>query len=418
MFKRFGELFEKLNVALGAVSLAAIGIGALTTFGGLGLRHLTKGGVEIIPEKRAEQIANLGISAITFGLLGYSSGVALAYGAAMLPQEVSASITAVSQTLKRKKSQVQDDKSRIKYTYQFQSDKIDIYLYKVMTIKGLEDKLVVGRVEDKSSHKIVIYNELQDYQIDSLCKIFDVDYDQDKLVGKGFSSLKPIPDSAIVEYISAHKTYIYAVENSFYNCSVCKGCTNLYGDNDIVCGIHPYGLDDFQFCPDKKLDSRLVYHCYEREEIIDNFNQQIKLSKAYIQKTDEGYHILWDEHFNRKFYFEWSGNLMQDSDQLNQLGSTNLVDYVQFFSSREIIEQDFSGDLDKINEELKGIAIAQISDKGINLFVKSPSLNSGYTRVYRFRFDGVPLYPYESIVPKKIRNDYNLLNFVEFLKSI
>jgi hypothetical protein len=62
MLKKFcGQAFETVNAALGFISLTAIAIGAVSTFSGLGLRLIVRGGISIIPEERTERLTNLGM---------------------------------------------------------------------------------------------------------------------------------------------------------------------------------------------------------------------------------------------------------------------------------------------------------------------------------------------------------------------
>jgi hypothetical protein len=428
MLKKF-DLFEKLNVVLGVASLSAIFVGALTTFGGLGLRHLSKSGVEIMPEERAERIANLGISSVTFGLLGYSSAIAIAVGSAIIP-EVMKSAASQYQISKRKHlSQVPhtSDKLTVLKPIAFEVEESPIksqandkiYLYKVININGksgYEGKLVVGRIEQEPNHKAIIYSELGEFQINFLCELFD-EYNQNELVGKAFSSLQPNADNAVADYIDAHRHYISVLnKDDFSRCELekCVGCINLYGDHKIFCGIHPFGWQESQPCPDKQVDSRLVFHKYECSEVIEHLNNQMKSSKVYIQRNDDGTLLIWDDHTNRKFCFDWSGDLLSDSDELIELGeNASLLSYVEYFSTREVTQHEYSSQVDKLNEELKGIAVVKISDTGISV---RASFSEYRIHNFRFRFDGMPLYPYESIIPAAIRNNYNLLTLVEYLK--
>ncbi|RUT01593.1 hypothetical protein DSM106972_066900 [Dulcicalothrix desertica PCC 7102] len=68
-------------------------------------------------------------------------------------------------------------------------------------------------------------------------------------------------------------------------------------------------------------------------------------------------------------------------------------------------------------KQLKDIATIEIGDEGIGIRTNyCPRLNTKITRTYRFRFDGVPLYPYESIVPVELKHNYNLVTFIGWLK--
>ncbi|MEO1378324.1 MAG: hypothetical protein AAFW70_29450, partial [Cyanobacteria bacterium J06635_10] len=60
----------------------------------------------------------------------------------------------------------------------------------------------------------------------------------------------------------------------------------------------------------------------------------------------------------------------------------------------------------------------EINDTGINVRVNHcPKFNIKIERQYRFRFDGIPLYPYESIVPQELKYNYNLVTLVEWFKG-
>lgn len=82
-----------------------------------------------------------------------------------------------------------------------------------------------------------------------------------------------------------------------------------------------------------------------------------------------------------------------------------------------LIEFDYSYNIDEFAQQLKGIATVEINDTGINVRVNHcPKFNIKIERQYCFRFDGIPLYPYESIVPPELEYNYNLVTFIEWLK--
>jgi hypothetical protein len=95
-----------------------------------------------------------------------------------------------------------------------------------------------------------------------------------------------------------------------------------------------------------------------------------------------------------------------------------LLSYCQYFAVRAVIEFDYSTKIDEFIKQLKGIATVEIENEGINIRTNyCPHLNINITRTYRFRFDGIPLYPYESIVPVELKHNYNLVTFIEWLKA-
>ncbi|WP_245912458.1 hypothetical protein [Brunnivagina elsteri] len=198
------------------------------------------------------------------------------------------------------------------------------------------------------------------------------------------------------------------------------GCRNFHGADKIVCGMHPYGWEQDDNCPDWQSNQRhkRVYFSFEREEVIYQLNRSIQPNRANLLKNDDGTLTLWDDYTNRRFQFSWSGVLLDDSDKLVELDEhVSLLDYIQHFSVRTVIEFDYSLKVDEFAKQLQGIATVKISDVGINIRVNScPKLNVHIERQYRFRFDGVPLYPYESIVPQLLKYNYNLVTLVEWLK--
>lgn len=161
-----------------------------------------------------------------------------------------------------------------------------------------------------------------------------------------------------------------------------------------------------------------VYFPFEREEVISQLNRSIQPNQVSLLKNDDGTLTLWDDYTNRRFQFSWSGVLLDDSDKLLELGEhAHLLDYIQYFSVRTVIEFDYSLKVDEFAQQLQGIATVNISDSGINVRVNyCRKLNVHINRQYRFRFDGIPLYPYESIVPQLLKYNYNLVTFVEWLK--
>ena len=144
-------------------------------------------------------------------------------------------------------------------------------------------------------------------------------------------------------------------------------------------------------------------------------NQSIKANQATLIKIDNGTLVLRDKYTNRRFGFSWAGKLQEDSDKLVELGEhARLLSYIQYFSVRAVIEFDYSSKIDEFARQLKGIASVEISDTGINVRVKHCPVRN-FERQFRFQLNGIPLYPYESIVPQELKYNYNLVTFVEWL---
>jgi hypothetical protein len=436
MFKRLcSRAFGTINVAVGFSSLAAIVVGAITVFGSAGLLCLDKAGVKTVPEKRIQQTLQLGMGFTLLGSVGFVSATVAAAFIASISDAVDDEEESV--TSSSTSSVVFDSSSSIST----QDNTDSLYLYQIMRILGcrhLDNKLIVGRIEDESSRKVVVYDLLDSDSQDSLMELFDLDYDEEKLIGKAFSSQNPNPNHAIREFVDFYRPQLEfkssCEEFSSFNLETCVGCRNFHGANKIVCGMHPYGWEQDDNCPDWQSNQRRqkVYFPFEREEVISQLNRSIQPNQVSLLKNDDGTLTLWDDYTNRRFQFSWSGVLLDDSDKLLELDEyARLLDYIQYFSVRTVIEFDYSLKVDEFAQQLRGIATVRISDYGINVRVNyCPKLNvhidretSGknysspeISRQYRFRFDGIPLYPYESIVPQSLKYNYNLVTFVEWLK--
>jgi hypothetical protein len=435
MFKRFcGRAFGTINVAVGFSSLAAIVVGTITVFGSAGLLCLDKAGVKTVPEKRIQQTLQLGMGFTLLGSVGFVSATVAA-----------ACIASISGAADKEESVTSSSTSSVVFesseSIPTQDNTDSLYLYQIMQITGcryLDNKLIVSRIEHESSRKIVIYDLLDSDSQDSLMELFDLGYDEDKLIGKAFSSQNPNPNYAMREFVNFYRPQLEfkssCEEFSSFNLETCVGCCNFHGADKIVCGIHPYGWEGDDNCPDWQSNQRRkrVYFPFEREEVIYQLNQSIKPNQATLIKNDDGTLTLWDDYTNRRFEFSWSGFLLYDSDKLLELGGhAHLLDYIQYFSVRTVIEFDYSLKVDEFAQQLRGIATVKISDAGINIRVNyCPKFNTHIdretsgknnsspeiSRKYRFRFDGIPLYPYESIVPQSLKYNYNLVTFVEWLK--
>lgn len=415
MLKKFcGQAFEAVNVALGFISLTAIAIGAVSTFSGLGLRLIARGGVSIIPEERTESLTTLGMGLCLCGGVGFAGAVVAAAGAASLLDGVD-------------KEELQTDANNrvvFKPSDSVQQESSDfLYLYQVMRIEGsraLDNKLIVGKIEDEPTRKVVIYDMLGSH-VDSLMEIFDADCDELELVGKAFSSTLPNPWDAVCDFIDYHRPQL-GKKDWLGNCiKKCVGCRNFHGENAIICGYYPFGWEENCPCPDWQSLNNKQRICfpYEREEVIERLNQDIEPNQAVIQKNDDGTLTLWDNYTLRRFQFTWAGILLNDSDRLLELGiHASLLSYCQYFAMRAVVEFDYSSKIDEFTKQLKGIATIEIEDERINIRTSyCPHFNINIARTYRFRFDGIPLYPYESIVPVELKHNYNLVTFIEWLKA-
>ena len=421
MFNKFCiKAFQAINLTVGATSLVAVTVGIVLGFGSFGLLYLEKAGVKTISEKKIQQALNLGVGSAALGTVGFLSATVAAASVSSIvsdadlddEEEFLASIKTNYLVFKPASSMFIEDNTDL------------LYLYKILQIEGcsqLENKLIVGRIEEKASQKVVIYDLLDCYHKESLIEIFDVDFDEDKLNGKAFSSTKSNPWDAACEFVDFYRSQLEFQrheELSSFNLKKCAGCRNFHGADKIVCGIHPYGWDD-NACPDWQSDyhRKRVYFQFEREEVIESLNQRIEVNQATLIKNDDGTLTLWDDFTNRRFHFSWAGKLQDDSDKLVELGEhAQLLSYVQYFSVRAVIEFDYSFQIDEFAQQLKGIATVEISDTGVNVRVKHCPVRN-QERQYRFRLDGIPLYPYESIVPQEIKYSYNLVTFVEWLKA-
>lgn len=294
-----------------------------------------------------------------------------------------------------------------------------------MRIEGysqFDTKLIVGRLENEPLRKIVVYDYLDFYK-DELMGIFDFNFDEDRLIGKAFSSLKPKPLYAVSEFVDYYRPQLefksLFEEFSSFNLETCAGCRNFHGADKIVCGIHPYGWDESCACPDWQSNNRQkrVYFPFEREKTVEQLNQSIETNQATLMKNDNGTLTLWDDYTNRRFHFSWAGKLQDDSDKLLELcDRARLLSYIQYFSVRAVIEFDYSSKIDEFAQQLESIANVEIGDTGIIVTIKHYMMRNN-KRQYRLKLNGIPLYPYESIVPQELKYNYNLATFIEWLKA-
>jgi hypothetical protein len=436
MLKKFCiQAFEVVNVTVGVSSLTAIVVGAITIFGSASLLGLDRVGVKTIPNKQTQQTLQIGMGFTLAGGVGFVSAITFAAGFATISSAIDKDDESESITSHHANSVVFNS------SIPNQDNSNSLYLYQIMRITGcrhLEDKLIVARIEDEKSRKIVIHDLLDSDFQHSLMELFDICCDEEKLIGKAFSSSQANPKHAIREFIDFYRPQLEfksSCEEFSFNLETCVGCRNFHGANKIVCGIHPYGWERDENCPDWEFNQRnqRVYLTFERQGVIDQLNRSIESNQAYLLKNDDGTLTLWDDYTNRRFQFSWSGFLLDDSDKLVDLGGhAQLLDYIQYFSERNVVKVDYSSKIDEFAQQLKDIATVEISNTGINIKVNyCPKFNiyieretSGnnnsspeISRKYRFRFDGVPLYPYESIVPQKLKYNYNLVTFVEWLRA-
>lgn len=88
---------------------------------------------------------------------------------------------------------------------------------------------------------------------------------------------------------------------------------------------------------------------------------------------------MWDNHTNRRFYFSWAGIVLNDSDQLLELGEhARLLSYIQYFSVRTVIEFDYSTKIDEFARQLKGIATVE------TILLKPPRISYNLVNLLTF----------------------------------
>ncbi|MHC5771356.1 MAG: hypothetical protein ACYTXI_38495 [Nostoc sp.] len=414
MLKKFAfNCLRNINAAFGMVSLTAIGLGAIATFSGLGLLYLARGGFPIVEKERSEQIASTGIGAI---VLGFTGIIFASLGGAFL---------SVVEELEETNSGIEPakitDRKPLVFTklesFKKSNDVPFIYTYTVINFEGHSDLkgLVICRFEEEPYRKLVLYEELRSHHIDDLAVICD-EIDPDRLIGQTFSSYKPLPCEALEEHLDIHRRYVNAVNSEeFSSCylQVCVGCKLLHDANNIVCGIHPYGWFEDGCCPDKQWDERKALFPFEDDAVVESLNREISSNQANICKF-YGDLILWDEYANRRFSFSYSGILLKHSDRLLELGTeARLLSYIQYFRTRNVVVFDYvaSGRVSEFTKELKGIAKIEVDGDKISIFFDI------YAPCHRFRRDGVALHPYSTFVPQELKYNYNLVSYVNYLKS-
>ena len=414
MLKKFAfNYLRNINAAFGMVSLTAIGLGAIATFSGLGLLYLARGGFPIVEKERSEQIASTGIGAI---VLGFTGIIFASLGGAFL------SIVEESEETNSRiePAKIADIKPLVftkPESFEKSNEVPFIYTYTVINFEGHSDfkGLVVCRFEEEPCRKLVLYEKLRSHHIDDLAVICD-EIDPDRLIGQTFSSYKPLPCEALEEHLDIHRRYVNAVNSEeFTSCylQVCAGCKLLHGANNIVCGIHSYGWFEDGCCPDKQWDERKALFPFEDDAVVESLNREISSNQANICKF-YGDLILWDEYANRRFSFSYSGILLKHSDRLLELGTeARLLSYIQYFRTRNVVVFDYvaSGRVSEFTKELKGIAKIEVDGDEISIFFDI------YTPCHRFRRDGVALHPYSTFVPQELKYNYNLVSYVNYLKS-
>lgn len=414
MLKKFAfNCLRNFNAAFGMVSLTAIGLGAIATFSGLGLLYLARGGFPIVEKERSEQIAYIGTGAI---VLGFTGIIFASLGGAFLSiVEESEETNSSIETAK-----IADTKPLVltkPESFEKSNGVPFIYTYTVINFEGHPDfkGLVVCRFEEEPYRKLVLYEELRSHHIDDLAVICD-EIDPDKLIGQTFSSYKSLPCEALEEHLDIHRRYVNAVNSEeFTSCylQVCAGCKLLHGANNIVCGIHPYGWFEDGCCPDKQWDERKALFPFEDDAVVESLNREISSNQANLWKF-YGDLILWDEYANRRFSFSYSGILLKHSDRLLELGTeARLLSYIQYFRTRNVVVFDYvaSGRVSEFAKELKGIAKIEFDGDEISIFFDI------YAPCHRFRRDGVALHPYSTFVPQELKYNYNLVSYVNYLKS-
>lgn len=223
MFKKLCvRAFQSINLAVGASSLIAIAVGALTVFGSSGLICLGKAGVKTIEEKRIQQTLNLGMGSTLLGTVGFASATVAAACVASIINAVEGDDEEESLTSGDTNSVVLKSSESLT-----QEDTDSLYLYQIMRLEGcsrLENKLIIGRVEDELLRKIVVYDYLDPFHKDELMGIFDLNFDEDRLIGKAFSSLKPKPLYAVREFVDFYRPQLEfknSEEFSSFNLETC-----------------------------------------------------------------------------------------------------------------------------------------------------------------------------------------------------
>ena len=90
-----------------------------------------------------------------------------------------------------------------------------------------------------------------------------------------------------------------------------------------------------------------------------------------------------------------------------------LLSYIQYFRTRNVVVFDYvaSGRVSEFTKELKGIAQIEVDGDEISIFFDI------YAPCHRFRRDGVALHPYSTFVPQELKYNYNLVSYVNYLKS-
>ncbi|MUG91750.1 hypothetical protein F7734_04345 [Scytonema sp. UIC 10036] len=416
MLKKLVHFLKKTNLFFGCLSLVVVAGGSLVTVTGFGVSHLAKAGV---PADREfwERVTHAGVGSIVLGLVGTVTTTAVGAslnsfdGENKEEKNQESSQVTVSQLL----SESSEDSQSIS---EDTSDSRRIYSYHIMKINGhpnfLEDGLVLCRVEAQEQQ--LLYNFISPSQLDQLATIYGEIYDViSRLVGKCFSSYQPFPKEALDEYLQIHHRYIEAVESSHIGAEYlqsCKGCSYLFAENHVVCAPQPlgwYGVD----CPDKRWVSQRALRPYEDDAVVAKLNSRLELCNVIKRDCTI---LVRDEYTSRCFSFNFDGVLYPSSDKLTELDDmASLATYVDYFRHRKIVECDYSTSdyIDCWRYELANTNVTiDVTDNRI-IVREGKSLGSKF---HEFRLNGQPFNAYSYACPRDLRNNYNLVSLVDYLK--
>ena len=219
-----------------------------------------------------------------------------------------------------------------------------------------------------------------------------------------------IIDKALREYIDIHLPYIRAYQSKnfdLYNLRSCKGCQHFYGRDKIVCGMYPYGWDGID-CPDKVWDKRRIIRQFEDDAAIASLSKGLDDWK--ILKYDD-FISLFHPHTYRQFSFDFDGQLLPYSKQLDGLEDANLVEYVNFFKRTRQKQYDYScTDFIKQAEVFLEEVDATIRVENNRIMIRD-NLN----KVHIFAHNGSPIWVNNPACPQELKNDYNLPSLIDFL---
>jgi hypothetical protein len=449
MLNNLVKSLRKINGFVGLASVCAVGISAAVGVSAFGAASLAKGGVPGFSED-ATKTANIAWGGVLLGTVAICGTSAIGFALSEVEEKVSTAVRCpqfveipLEETVDNEEVEsnhelvvdnnlaevefVKNSSVQVSAIERLASSYPSVYSYRFMQYVDDCDrspKLVVCRFEEEPYRKLCVYDEVDSNACDKLMVIYDIptfSCDEDKLVGKTFTSYKSSPKEALEEHLAIYQPWVDAVESNDFDSDYlksCAGCRFLHGENGFVCNKYSEGWEGYK-CPDKQWDERKVLYAFEDDARIARLNDEFVGTEITIYKGDDRV-LIWDDYTNRRYEFSFAGVLLKDSDKIPDLGEhARFLSYVHYFRCRNlVVKYDYvkSGRVYDIFKDLQGIAEVEVNlCRQIIIIREFKTREIGCT--HEFRFDGIALHPYSSMVPKQLQYTYNLVTLSAYLKK-